>query len=95
MVEEKITPKKLMDLVILRGMGYTNKQVAERLGVSVPTIEYHVSKLREKAEELKDPHLAFAQVLINSGPDYLMRFSPFKLGLDEIAEELRKIEKEK
>ncbi len=90
-MSERVTPKKLMDIVVLRGMGYTNSQIAERLGISVSTVEYHVSKLREKAEELGDPYLAFARTLIDAGPDYLARFSPFKLGLDEVLEEMKRI----
>lgn len=44
-----LTPREI-DVLRLLAQGYTNRQVAEQLGISVRTVEYHRANLGEKVQ---------------------------------------------
>jgi len=50
-------------MVILRGLGFTQKQIARRLGLTQETVSYHLRKLREAAARQGPAALFFAVVL--------------------------------
>ena len=90
MTDRKVTARKLADMVVMRAACYSNYEIAEKVGVSVSTIEYHFGKIKRRAEEI-GAHMAVLEVLIGAGPDYLLfRFSPFKVTPEEVVKELEK-----
>lgn len=46
---QALTPREI-DVLRLLAQGYTNRQVAEQLGISVRTVEYHRANLGEKVQ---------------------------------------------
>ena len=85
-------PKQFADLVFLKGVGYSNEEVAEKLDVSVRTIQRHLSELKEEAGRT-NPQQVVARIIIEAGPEYILRFTPFKFTLDEFINELKEGEK--
>ena len=83
MVGKKITPQKLADMVILRGIGYSNSEIAEKMEVSVSTIEYHFRELKKRAEETT-PYQVALEVLMSAGPLYALKITPLRMTPDEL-----------
>jgi len=81
----KLTNKEKADIVFLRGTGYTNSQIAEKLDISVSTVEYQLRRIRERAEEV-GPLWTFIETVLAAGPDYpLFRFAaPFGVRPEEV-----------
>jgi len=68
--KDKLSPEDRADIFILRGLGYTTKEIAEKLGVTEPTVSYHISRFRERAEKVS-PKWAFMEIILQAGPLYL------------------------
>ncbi len=58
-------------IAVMRAVGYTNREIAQELGVSEANITYYVKNLRKRASETS-PELALAEVLIAAMPFYPM-----------------------
>ena len=48
---KKIDEKKIAEIARLRALGYSQEEIAKKLGISQTTVAYHLKKLRELAEE--------------------------------------------
>ena len=70
MVVERVDPIKRAEIVLLRGLGYSTVEIAEKLGISHQLVSYHLSKLKERAEKLKNPYWAFLEVILQAGPAF-------------------------
>ena len=46
-----LTPKQLADLLKLRALGWSQKEIAEQLGTSQQVIGYHLKKLKKQSQE--------------------------------------------
>ena len=92
---EKVSPIKLADMAIMKAMGIPHEEIAEKLDISVRTVERYVSEWRKRAGEI-GPHQAFMEVVLNAGPTWgIFRLTPLKMTPEEVFEELRKTEEEK
>lgn len=58
---ETLTPREL-DIVRLVGVGMGNKEIAQRLGVSVPTVRTHLNKIYDKLGTTSRVELALLAV---------------------------------
>lgn len=88
MPETKVGPKELADMVFLAATGHSASEIAEELGVSARTVQRHLSELKEETKEV-GPQRVVARVMIEAGPEYILRFTPFKFTLDEFINELK------
>ena len=66
---EKLNSTKKADILILRAVGYSTREIAEKLGVSQQLVSYHLTKVKKRAEET-NPLWAFMEVLMKAGPGY-------------------------
>ena len=89
MPEIKITPQKLADALFMRATGWSDKEIAEELDVSLRTVQRHVSEIRKRAEEI-GPQLAVLEVVTRAGPAYgIFRLFPLRMTPDEIIKNLK------
>lgn len=65
----KLDPIKKADILILRGLGYSTTEIAERLNISPQLVSYYLAKFKERADKV-GPQWAFVEVLIQAGPMY-------------------------
>jgi len=84
---KKITPKKKADLALMKACNYTNTEIAEELGTSDRTIRRHLREIKERAKEI-GYHQAVVELIMEAGPDYLFRLTPFKMTPQEIFKEI-------
>lgn len=49
-----LSQDEIRKIIQMRGLGYTQQEIAEHLGVSRKTVENHLRKLREQAEEAEE-----------------------------------------
>ena len=61
-VHMALTPKQIASILRLRGLGWSQKEIAETLDVSQQVIAYHLKKLREKSRQT-NPEDVFNNVL--------------------------------
>jgi len=47
----KLKPEDLGRIIVFRGLGYSQAEIAERLGVTASAIQYHLKKINERARE--------------------------------------------
>ena len=69
----------LAQIVMLRGVGYSQKEIAGNLGVSQPTIHNHLKKIRKQCDE-RGTHAVFCQMLLHSriDPDSIIAIGQYK-----------------
>ena len=48
---------EIRQIIQMRGLGYTQQEIADQLGVSRKTVENHLRRLREQAEEAQEDNL--------------------------------------
>tara|TARA_Y100000588_G_C13707229_1_gene691251 strand:- start:310 stop:564 length:255 start_codon:yes stop_codon:yes gene_type:complete len=58
-----LTPKQIASILKLRAIGWSQKEIAETIGVSQQVIAYHLKKLRDKSRET-DPEDVFSSALL-------------------------------
>lgn len=51
----------------LRALGYSQKEIAERLGISQPAVSQRIDTIRKKAQTSKNDDSAFWQLLLGLG----------------------------
>lgn len=49
-----LSQDEIRKIIQMRGLGYTQQEIAEHLGVSRKTIENHLRRLRKQAEEAEE-----------------------------------------
>ena len=47
----RIDEEKIAQIAKLRALGYSQKEIADKLGISQTAVAYHLKKLKELAEE--------------------------------------------
>ena len=50
MNQKRLTEKDILDIVKMRGLGYSQIEIADQLGVRQSAIQYQLTKLNERAE---------------------------------------------
>jgi predicted transcriptional regulator len=55
--------KQIAEIVMLRGLGYNQKEIAGKLGLTQSTVWYNLNEVREKANEKGDTS-TFISVLV-------------------------------
>ena len=58
-----LTPQQKASLIKLRGIGWSQKEIAETLGVSQQVIAYNLKKLKEDSK-VKPPNEVFQAALL-------------------------------
>jgi len=82
--KNKLSLADRADIVILRGMGYSIREISEKLNVAENTISYWLNKNRARAEKV-GPHWAFLEVIMQAGPAYpIFKILKFKLPKKEV-----------
>ena len=69
MAKDKLGPADKADIVVLRGLGYSGDDIAERLSVTSDAIYYWLAKYKRRSEQV-GPVWAFIEVMIQAGPAY-------------------------
>ncbi|MBD3261899.1 MAG: hypothetical protein GF334_09585 [Candidatus Altiarchaeales archaeon] len=49
-----VSERLLADVIVLRGLGYTQKEVAGKLGLTQNQVSYYLSEVNQKARERGD-----------------------------------------
>lgn len=63
----KIKSDELWRLVVLRGLGFSQKDIAQRLNVGQETISYHLKRLKRKiVKEGKDEYDLYIDIVLGS-----------------------------
>jgi len=70
MEKDKLTAQDKADIAIMRAVGFTNREIAQKLKVSEPTVSYHLAKFRERAQQVS-AQWALAEIILAAGPLYL------------------------
>ncbi len=50
MFDMALTPQQIASIMKLRGLGWSQKEIAETIGASQQVIAYHLKKLREQSK---------------------------------------------
>ena len=58
-----LSPQQIASLLKLRGIGWSQKEIAETLGTSQQVIAYHLKKMKEEAKQ-KSPEDVFNAALL-------------------------------
>ena len=56
-------PQQIASILKLRGLGWTQKEIADTIGASQQVVAYHLKKLREASKE-KGAHDVFSAALL-------------------------------
>jgi len=60
------------ELMKLRALGYSQKEIAERLGISQPAVSQRIDTIRKRAQTSKNDDSAFWQLLLGLGALYVI-----------------------
>lgn len=69
-----LSQDEIRQIIQMRGLGYTQQEIAEHLGVSRKTVENHLRRLRKQAEEDDNLDDLFWGILIGAGALALYSF---------------------
>ena len=58
-----LSPQQIASILKLRGIGWSQKEIAETIGASQQVVAYHLKKLREKSREM-NPDDVFSSALL-------------------------------
>lgn len=60
---------EIRQIIQMRGLGYTQQEIADQLGVSRKTVENHLRRLREQAKETEADNLddLFWGIVVGAG----------------------------
>ena len=65
-----LTQEEIRKIVQMRGMGYSHQEIADHLGISRKTVENHLRRLKQQAEDIDDEidlEALFWGILIGAG----------------------------
>lgn len=62
-----LSQNQIKAIIQLRGMGYTQQEIADELGISKRTVQNHLRQIREQADEADDRDELFWNILIGAG----------------------------
>ena len=65
----KLDSVKKADMAIMRAMGYSTAEIAERLNVTPQLVSYYLNQFKQRAEKT-NPHWAFLEIILQAGPAY-------------------------
>ncbi|VUT27649.1 MAG: hypothetical protein SYNGOMJ08_00196 [Candidatus Syntrophoarchaeum sp. GoM_oil] len=66
MSERRLNEREIAEIVKMRGLGYNQLEIAQRLGVSQSAIQYQLSRINERARNEGDDD-TFLALLIGAG----------------------------
>ncbi len=71
-------------IVMLRGVGFEQKEIAERLGVSQPTVHKYLKKMKLSAKE-RGAEIIFCEMFMHSpiDPDSIKAIAESKFRMEE------------
>lgn len=67
MAYKRLTNQQIAEIMKLKALGYTNQEIAWRIGCSEPAVSYHLKQIRERAEEGEADELFWGLVAIAAG----------------------------
>ncbi|RKY39515.1 MAG: hypothetical protein DRP85_09785 [Candidatus Makaraimicrobium thalassicum] len=51
---KRLTEYDKAEIMKMKALGYSNQEIGDKIGCSVPTISYHLKQIRERAERESD-----------------------------------------
>lgn len=75
----KLTAEQINELIKLRGLGYTQEEIADRIGVSKATIGFRLRRLHEIAEKEGIDHLFYRTII----SDYIAKMLTLISAIDK------------
>ena len=63
---KRLTEKEIATIVKMRGLGYSQNEIAQKLGISQSAVQYQLSRINEKARSEGDDDV-FLALLIGAG----------------------------
>lgn len=66
MVERRLTEREIAEIVKMRGLGYSQSEIARQLGVSQGAVQYQLAKINERAQK-EGIDKTFLALLIGAG----------------------------
>lgn len=51
---KRLTEHDKAEIMKLKALGYSNQEIADMIGCSVPAISYHLKQIREKIDDKED-----------------------------------------
>lgn len=87
MKRKEVTPKEVTEILVLREAGYTALAIAQRLGISIRTVQRHLSEHGAKKGSLKKEVIdkAKADLFESVTSGHAIREEAAKLIIDDIA----------
>jgi len=64
MADKRLSRRDISTMVKLRGLGYSQKEIAERLGVTQSAVQYQLKKLHNRARKENNDEV-FMEVLLS------------------------------
>ncbi|MCZ7401209.1 MAG: helix-turn-helix domain-containing protein [Candidatus Methanoperedens sp.] len=66
MPERRLTEKEIAEIIKMRGLGYSQEDIAQRLGVSQSAIQYQLARINKRAKKEGDDD-TFNAILVGAG----------------------------
>lgn len=66
MPERRLTEREIAEIIKMRGLGYSQEDIARRLGVSQSAIQYQLARINKRAQREGDDD-TFTAILVGAG----------------------------
>lgn len=66
MSERRLTNKDIAEIVKMRGLGYSQAEIAQQLGVSQSAVQYQLARINERAQREGNDDV-FLALLVGAG----------------------------
>ncbi len=73
-----IDEKKVSEIIMYRGLGYSQKEIAKRLGLSQTAVWYHLNEVNKKAREKGDSAVFLGSLMDGFLPDIIEKINLLK-----------------
>ncbi|MBU2559869.1 hypothetical protein KKA03_03150 [archaeon] len=60
------------EIVVLRGLGYTQEEIANKIGVTKEAVSYHLGKFKDRANEV-GVNRAYSEIMLLAGPNFALQ----------------------
>lgn len=60
------------EILVLRGLGYTQEEIAREIGVTKEAIDYHLGKFKERANKV-GANRAYSEIMLLAGPNFALQ----------------------